>query len=61
MYPKNEKYLKKYLKYFSINLYLKVFVFIFESLKSICILIHLNVFDPMSANEHKQQESMMYL
>ena len=31
--PENEKYLKKYLKYFSVYLHLKVFVF--ESLKSI--------------------------
>ena len=32
MYPENEKYLKKYLKYFSMYLYLNTFAF-----KSICI------------------------
>ena len=41
MYPENEKYLK----YFSMYLYLNTFAF-----KSICIWIHLNVFDPMSGD-----------
>ena len=34
MYPENEKYLKKYLKYFPMYLYLNTFAF-----KSICICI----------------------
>ena len=47
VYPENEKYLKYFPMYLYLNTFaFKIFVIVFES-KSICIYIHLSVFDPM--------------